>query len=72
MSTGAKDDNASVAMYWDFENLQACLVDARHGECTYARQDDRFKVHEPLVDVQAMVELSASFGPVAINRADGD
>ncbi len=72
MSTNNKDDNASVAMYWDFENLHAGLVDAKHGDGTYARQDNRFKPQEPLVDVHALVELSASFGPVAINRAYGN
>ncbi|MFG6432107.1 NYN domain-containing protein [Roseateles sp. LYH14W] len=72
MSTSNRDDNASVALYWDFENLHAGLIDAKHGEGTYARQDNRFKPQEPLIDVQALVELSASFGPVAINRAYGN
>jgi hypothetical protein len=31
--------------------------------------DSRFKPQEPLIDVQAIVELASSFGPVAINRA---
>src|SRR2546423_609591 len=44
-------------------------MEARHGEGAYAKQDNRFKPQEPLVDVQALVELGASFGPVAINRA---
>ena len=59
----------SVAIYWDFENLHAGLVEAKHGEGAYGKQDNRFKPQEPLVDVQAVVELAASFGPVAINRA---
>ena len=59
----------SVAIYWDFENLHAGLVEGKYGEGTYAKQDNRFKAQEPLVDVQALVELGASFGPVAINRA---
>lgn len=66
------DDNRSVALYWDFENLHAGIVEAKHGEGAYAKQDNRFKVQEPLVDVQALVELAASFGPVAINRAYGN
>jgi len=72
MSTSNKDDNASVAMYWDFENLHAGLMEAKYGEGAYAKQDNRFKPQEPLIDVQALVELSASFGPVAINRAYGN
>ena len=59
----------SVALYWDFENLHASLVEERHGEGTYGKTDNRFKVQEPLVDVQAVIERAASFGPVAINRA---
>src|SRR5690606_3917196 len=62
----------SVALYWDFENLHAGLVESKYGEGAYSKQDNRFKVQEPLVDVQALVELGASFGPVAINRAYGN
>jgi hypothetical protein len=59
----------AVAIYWDFENLHAGLIEAKYGEGAYAKQDNRFKAQEPMVDVQAVVELAASFGPVAINRA---
>ena len=62
------EENRSVALYWDFENLHASLVEARFGEGYYSKPDSRFKVQEPLVDIQAIVELSASFGPIAINR----
>ena len=58
----------SVALYWDFENLHAALFEARHGEGSYARNDGRFKAQEPLVDVQAVVDLAASLGPLAIHR----
>lgn len=64
--------NRAVAIYWDFENIHAGLVEAKYGEGVYAKQDTRFKAQEPLVDVQAVVELAASFGPVAINRAYGN
>ena len=60
---------ASVALYWDFENLHANLCEAVQGEGAYGKPDNRFKVQEPLVDVQAIVDLAASFGPLAINRA---
>lgn len=72
MTSATRDDNATVAMYWDFENLHAGLIDAKYGDGTYAKQDNRFKAQEPLIDVQALVELCASFGPVAINRAYGN
>lgn len=58
-----------VALYWDFENLHAGLSEARLGEGSYSRPDGRFKTQEPLIDVQAIMDLAASFGPVAINRA---
>jgi len=64
--------NRSVEIYWDFENLHAGLVEAKCGEGAHAKQDNRFKAQEPLIDVQALVELGASFGPVAINRAYGN
>ena len=69
MPSNRIDDLRSVALYWDFENLHAGLVEEKFGEGTYAKPDNRFKVQEPLVDVQAIVELGASFGPIAINRA---
>ena len=62
------NDDRSVALYWDFENLHASLCEAQQ-EGFYARQDNKFRPQEPLVDIQAVVELAASFGPVAINRA---
>jgi len=59
----------SVALYWDFENLHAALVEERAGDGAYAKPDARFRVQEPLVDVQAIVDLAAGLGPLAINRA---
>ncbi|RYX93383.1 MAG: NYN domain-containing protein [Comamonadaceae bacterium] len=61
-------DDRAVALYWDFENLHASLCEAQQ-EGSYGRQDNKFRVQEPLVDIQAVVELAASFGPIAINRA---
>jgi uncharacterized LabA/DUF88 family protein len=63
------DDGKSVALYWDFENLHASLCEEHLGEGAYAKPDARFKSQEPLIDVQAVVELASSFGPIAINRA---
>lgn len=69
MNRSDNEQNKSVALYWDFENLHASLVDARQGDGAYNKPDGRFKAQEPLIDVQAIVELAASFGPIAINRA---
>ena len=68
MRKRGSEEEASVALYWDFENLHASLCEARQ-EGAYSKQDNRFRVQEPLVDIQAVVELAASFGPIAINRA---
>lgn len=66
----AEDQSAqSVALYWDFENLHASLVEAKSGEGAYSKNDTRFKAQEPLIDVQAIVELASSFGSIAVNRA---
>jgi uncharacterized LabA/DUF88 family protein len=62
------DESRSVALYWDFENLHASLCEEKDPG-SYGRPDNRFKPQEPLVDVRAIVELAASFGPIAINRA---
>ena len=56
MANDNSDNGRSVAMYWDFENLHAGVLDATYGEGTYAKQDNRFKPQEPLIDVQALVE----------------
>ena len=68
MQQRASEPVPSVALYWDFENLHASLCEARQ-EGAYSKQDNRFRVQEPLIDIQAVVELAASFGPIAINRA---
>jgi len=50
--------------------LHAGLSEAKKTvDGSYGKQDGRFKDQEPLVNVQAIIELAASYGPVAINRA---
>lgn len=61
-------EGGTVALYWDFENLHAGLCEEKDPGA-YARSDFRFKAQEPLVDVQAVVDMAASFGPIAIHRA---
>ena len=62
-------EKPSVALYWDFENLHASLSEARLGEGSYGKPDGRFKLQEPLIDVQAIIDMAATYGPIAINRA---
>ena len=66
------DKRPCVAIYWDFENLHAGVLESRYGEGVYAKQDVRFKPQEPLVDIHALVDFAASLGPIAINRAYGN
>ena len=68
MARHNNEDGTSVALYWDFENIHAGLCEEKDPG-RYSRPDNRFKVQEPLVDVQAVVELASSFGSIAINRA---
>jgi len=57
----------SVALYWDFENLHASLVDQAHGTGAYATS--RFRPQEEIVDISTIIEFALSVGPIAINRA---
>lgn len=57
----------TVAVYWDFENIHAGLVDAKSGQGTYQKQS--WKPQEVLVDVQAIYDFAASYGNIAINKA---
>lgn len=57
----------SVALYWDFENLHASLIDQAYGQGAYLA--NRFRPQEPLLDISAIVEFALSIGPIAVNRA---
>jgi hypothetical protein len=63
-------DKPSVAIYWDFENIHATLIDQLKGAGTY--RQTRFTPQDPVVNVAALMEFCASFGSVAINRAYGN
>ena len=63
-------DLSSVAVYWDFENIHASLLDTRRGPGTY--KASRYSPQDPLVDVDGLMEFAASLGAVAINRAYGN
>lgn len=57
----------SVALYWDFENLHASLVDQSSGAGSY--QASRYRPQDPLIDIATILEFALSIGPLAINRA---
>lgn len=57
----------NVAIYWDFENIQASLVEKKGGFGAYGRT--KYQNQEPLIDVDSVMEFAATFGVVSINRA---
>ena len=57
----------TVAIYWDFENLHASLVDQEHGAGTY--ESNRFRPQEEILQISTIIEFALSVGPIAINRA---
>jgi hypothetical protein len=59
--------DAAVAIYWDFENVHACLVDDANGDGAY--RASRFKVQEPIVDIDPITEYASTFGRVVVHRA---
>ncbi len=61
------DRTSNVAIYWDFENIQASLVEKRGGREAYGRT--KYQHQEVLIDVDSVMEYAATFGVVSINRA---
>jgi uncharacterized LabA/DUF88 family protein len=57
----------TVAIYWDFENLHASLIDQQYGTGTY--ENSRFRPQEEIVNISTIMEFALSVGPIAINRA---
>lgn len=60
-------DSSKVAIYWDFENLHAILIDRQNGEGAY--RDNRFQVQPEVVNLKPVIEYAASLGDVIINKA---
>ena len=63
-------DQPSVAIYWDFENIHASILEQKKGVGSY--KQTRFTAQEQVVDVEALMEFAASLGSIAINRAYGN
>lgn len=62
-----REQTSNVAIYWDFENLQASLVEKKGGNGAYGRT--KYQAQEALVDIESVMEYAATFGVVSINRA---
>lgn len=67
---GIRDDVAKVAIYWDFENLHATLLNQLSGETTY--KNSRNTSQTPIVNLDPILEYAASFGDIIINCAYGN
>ena len=63
---GTRPD-AAVAVYWDFENVHACLMDERKGKDAY--QNARYGRQEALVDIAPVATYAATFGRIVVHRA---
>jgi len=62
-----RDNPTNVAIYWDFENLQASLVEKKGGSGAYGRT--KYQAQEALIDIESIMDYAATFGVVSINRA---
>lgn len=63
-------DQTTIAVYWDFENIHASIMEQKNGIGSY--KASRFTPQDKLIDVEALMEFAASYGPIAINRAYGN
>lgn len=65
-----RDDVPKVAVYWDFENLHATLLNQQSGENAY--RNSRSVSQAPIVNLSPILDYAASFGDIIINRAYGN
>ena len=66
----SSSESAKVAVYWDFENLHAVLVDQEHGDGAY--RENPFQPQPAIVKLSPIINYAASFGDVVIHRAYGN
>lgn len=59
-----------VAIYWDFENIHASLIENEQGEGAYRRS--WYRPQEAVVQFAPIVNHAASFGDIVLNRAYGN
>ena len=63
-------ESPRVAVYWDFENVHASLLDELRGDGAYRRSF--FAPQETIVDLEPVLDFAAAFGSIAVNRAYGN
>ena len=59
--------NESVALYWDFENLHASLIEKFQGKGAY--RNSHYKPQHDVIDVKAVYDFASTYGTVAVNKA---
>ena len=60
-------ENAKIAIYWDFENIHACLIDREYGREEYI--NNRYRPQPPIVQIEPVIDYAASLGDVVIHKA---
>ena len=60
-------ENAKIAIYWDFENIHACLIDREYGREEYV--NNRYRPQPPIVQIEPVIDYAASLGDVVIHKA---
>lgn len=58
---------ARIAVYWDFENIHAAVLDGEYGSGEYKKQSRN--VQDVLIKVDPVMEYIKTLGDVVINRA---
>lgn len=61
------NERSCVAVYWDFENIHAAVLDAEDGEGTYRKC--HFRPQRAVVDLGSVFDCASRYGEVAIHRA---
>jgi uncharacterized LabA/DUF88 family protein len=65
-----RDQVPKVAIYWDFENLHATLLNQQSGEAAY--RNSRSTSQAAIINLSPILDYAASFGDIIINRAYGN
>ena len=58
---------AHVAVYWDFENIHAALLDTQQGEGSY--RASRGRTQQRVIQLGSVMDYIASLGDVVVHRA---
>jgi len=65
-----REDAPKVALYWDFENVHATLLNQQSGDTAY--RNSRNSPQAPIVNLDPILDYAATFGDIIINRAYGN